>query len=230
MNNTLINRLVIKRIAFALGDMNERVVYVGGAVTSLYIDDPAAEDVRPTQDLDLTMKIVGLSELEEVRKELVKRGFHQSHEDNVICRFRFKDIKVDVMATTPIGWAPGNEWFEEGFKHTISKRIDDISITILSLPYFLASKVSAFRGRGWSEPRISKDFEDIVYILNYSSTLKDQILRSDVLVKDYLRNAFFQILEDKRLQEAIIANLFYEHQIPRYRKIMAILQEICVMP
>jgi len=43
-------------------------------VTSLYIDDPAAEDVRPTQDLDLTMKIAGLSELEEVRKELIKRG------------------------------------------------------------------------------------------------------------------------------------------------------------
>lgn len=196
MKNTLINRAVTKRIAHALGDMNQRVVYVGGAVVSLYIDDSSADDVRPTQDIDISMKIAGLSELEEIRKELIKRGFHQSHKDNVICRFRFKDIKVDVMGTTPIGWAPGNEWFVEGFNHTISKRIDDIDVTILSLPYFLATKFSAFYDRGLAEPRISKDFEDIVYLMNYTSDLKDQILQAEEPVKYYLRKVFLHVLED----------------------------------
>lgn len=67
LKNTRINRLVTKKIALALGELNEQVVYVGGAVVSLYVDDPAADDVRPTKDLDLTMKIASLSELENIR-------------------------------------------------------------------------------------------------------------------------------------------------------------------
>ena len=50
-----INIGVIKQVARALGDLNNRVVYVGGAVVSLYIDDPAAADVRPTDDIDISL-------------------------------------------------------------------------------------------------------------------------------------------------------------------------------
>jgi len=230
MKNTLINRAITRRIAHALGDMNEQVIFVGGAVVSLYIDDPSADDVRPTQDIDISMKIAGLSELEDIRKKLLARGFRQSHEDNVICRFRYEDIKVDVMAIKSVGWAPGNEWFEKGFNHTILKLIDGIEIKLFSLPYFLAAKFSAFYNRGISEPRISKDFEDIVYVLNYTSDLKEQVLQSEETVKRYLVECFTHILKDKLLQEAIIANLFYEQQIPRYNKIMATLKEICSQP
>lgn len=45
LKNTTINLGVIRKIAHALQDLNERVVYVGGAVVSLYVNDPAADDV-----------------------------------------------------------------------------------------------------------------------------------------------------------------------------------------
>lgn len=227
LKNTQINREVTKRIAHALGEMNDRVVYVGGAVVSQYIDDPSAEDVRPTKDIDISMKIASLNELEVIRQELVKKGFSQSHQDNVICRFRYADIKVDVMATKQIGWAPGNEWFEAGFDHTIIKQIDEISIKLLPLPYFLASKFAAFYNRGMTDPRVSNDFEDIVYILNHTSDVKDQIFETEQRLKDYLKKVFLHILEDKILQEAIMANLFYEQQIARFNKIMTNLKVIC---
>ncbi len=44
--NTLINREVIKKVALALGELNNDVVYVGGATVGLYINNPAADDVR----------------------------------------------------------------------------------------------------------------------------------------------------------------------------------------
>ena len=37
MKNTTINLGVIQKVANALGKLNEKVVYVGGAVVSLYI-------------------------------------------------------------------------------------------------------------------------------------------------------------------------------------------------
>jgi len=60
LKNTLINRAATKKIAQALGALNERVVFVGGAVVSLYIDDPSAEDVRPTKDIDISMEIASI--------------------------------------------------------------------------------------------------------------------------------------------------------------------------
>jgi hypothetical protein len=56
MKNTLINKAIIKKIAVALGELNEKVIYVGGATVCLYINDPAADDVRPTKDIDITVK------------------------------------------------------------------------------------------------------------------------------------------------------------------------------
>lgn len=103
LKNATINLAAIRKIALALGAMNEQVVFVGGATVSLYIDDPAADDVRPTKDVDISLAIASLGELEVIREELIRKGFKQTPEDDVICRFRYEDIKVDVMSTKAVG-------------------------------------------------------------------------------------------------------------------------------
>lgn len=226
LKNTFINRKVTQTIAKALGDLNKNVVYVGGAVVSLYIDDPAADDVRPTKDIDISLEITSLGELEELRENLVSKGFYQTHKDTVMCRFRYEDIKVDVMATEPVGWAPGNKWFALGFKHAQTVAVDDVIVKILPLPYFLATKFSAFYDRGGEDPRTSHDFEDIVYLLNHTSSIKEQLLQSEKEVQDFLKEAFQKILNITVLQEAIIANLFYENQMKRFDSIINQLKDI----
>ena len=226
MKNTFINREATKKIALALGELNEYVVYVGGAVVSLYIDDPSAEDVRPTKDIDISLEIATLGELEALRKKLIEKGFFQSHEDDVVCRFHYSDIKVDVMATKTIGWAPGNPWFQVGFNKSQSINLDGIEIKVLPFPYFLATKFSAFYDRGGKDPRTSHDFEDIVYILNHTSNTDDLIFGSDKKVQLYLKEAFLKILDDTILQEAVIGNLYYENQMARFDKIIDKLKEI----
>jgi len=57
MKNTIINIEIIKKIASALGELNEKIIFVGGATISMYVNDPAADDVRPTKDIDLTVKV-----------------------------------------------------------------------------------------------------------------------------------------------------------------------------
>ncbi len=226
LKNTIINLKATKKIAAALGDLNTQVVYVGGAMVSLYIDDPAAEDVRPTKDIDITLEIANVGQLEVLREALVDRGFIQSAEDDVICRFRYEGIKVDVMSTTEVGWAPANLWFEPGFRISNKVVIEDVEIRILPLSYFLATKFSAFVNRGGNDPRMSHDFEDIVYLLNYTSNFKEQILESDVEVRGFLKEAFQKILDSRRMQEAIIGNLYYEDQLPRFQRIIDELKAI----
>lgn len=227
LKNTLINRAAARKIARALGELNEKTVYVGGAIVSLYIDDPAADDVRPTKDIDIFMEIASLSNLEQIREELNRKGFFASSEDNVICRFRYEDIKVDIMSTKAVGWAPANPWFEPGYQHLISFVIDGVEIKCLSLPYYLATKFSAFYSRGISDPRTSHDFEDIVYILNHTTDWITQIIASDDEVKQYLIKCFSDILMDSTKQEAILGNLFHEEQDYRFNKIINQLNQVC---
>lgn len=162
MKNNTINRGIIKKVALALKEINEEVIYVGGATVCLYINDPAADDVRPTKDIDISLSVASLTELEIIREKLNKRGFIQTAEDSIICRFRYEDIAVDVMNTQAIGWAPANTWFAPGFLLKESIEIEGQTIYILPLAYFLARKFEAYNNRGNNEPRTSHDFEDIV--------------------------------------------------------------------
>jgi len=226
MKNTTINLGVIKKISRALGKLNERVVYVGGAVVSLYINDPAADDVRPTQDVDISLEIASVGELEKLREELVKKGFIQKTEDDVICRFRYDDIKVDVMSTKEVGWAPSDKWFKPGFQHLEEKEIDGTKVRLLPLVYFLATKFSAFHDRGGNDARTSHDFEDITYILDNRIDLVETILKSPNDAKSFLLSEFVAILKDSRLQEAISGNLFYETRAERFNSIIDKLKKI----
>ena len=56
LSNSEFNQEVILRISHALGEMNERVIFVGGATIGLYINDPAAEDVRATKDVEVIVE------------------------------------------------------------------------------------------------------------------------------------------------------------------------------
>lgn len=66
MENRIINIAVVAKVAQALKDIKQDMVFVGGAVVSLYTYDPAADEIRPTQDIDMTLNIVNLSHWERV--------------------------------------------------------------------------------------------------------------------------------------------------------------------
>lgn len=221
-----INTYRIKELASALGELNEQVIYVGGATVGLYINDPAAEDIRPTQDVDICLAIDTLSELEQIREELIRRGFVQTSEDKVICRFRFKNTKVDVMNTKTVGWAPANPWFAAGFEHKLRVELGDTSIFIIPLPYFLATKFAAYKSRGNNDPRTSHDFEDIVFILDNRTDLVAQFLQISHDLKSFLKVEFHAILEEKLKQEAVFGNLPYENRADRYELLMNNLRRI----
>nr|WP_294922706.1 hypothetical protein [uncultured Flavobacterium sp.] len=221
MENTQINRIIIQKVSNALGELNKEVIYVGGATVSLYINDKAAEDVRPTKDIDISVSVATINALEDIREKLESKGFLQSSELDVICRFKFEDILVDVMNTNPISWAPANYWFEKGFKNMEEIQVENCIIQIMPINYFLASKFTAHEDRGGDDPRFSKDIEDIGYILD-NRTDWEVILKNekDNEVKNYIIKNLMLIKQDSTFQEAILANLFYETREERFKIIL----------
>lgn len=226
VTNANINRRVIHKISLALVELNERVVFVGGATLGLYINDPAADDVRPTKDVDISFAIAAAGDLESIREELMRKGFIQSTADDVVCRFRYGEIKVDVMSTKAVGWAPANPWFSKGFSRREMTDINGQKIYILPLPYFLASKFTAYNDRGGKDPRTSHDFEDIIYVLDNRSDIVEQLARAPDDVRPYLEEQFQTILDNRDMREAILGNLSYETREERYQRIMECIKQI----
>ncbi|MBX3007605.1 MAG: nucleotidyl transferase AbiEii/AbiGii toxin family protein [Melioribacteraceae bacterium] len=208
------NKSLIKKVAFALGELNEHVVFVGGSVASLYADDPAAEDVRPTKDVDIFLEIASYGKLIKLQEKLATKGFYPAIEEGVMCRFRYEDILIDVMSTEEVGWAPADKWFEPGLNYLEQYYIEEIVIKILHVSYYLATKLSAFRDRK-EDARTSRHFEDIVYVLDNRKDIVNEIINSPVDVKNYLQNEF-QIISGPKYKEAFLSHLYYQTQIERY--------------
>lgn len=225
MKNRTINLSIIKTVAGALGELNAQVAYVGGATVSLYADDPVADDVRPTQDIDLVVHIANFGELTALQEKLGQKGFQVDPMAHITCRFTYREIIIDVMATRQVGWAPSNIWFEPGFKNLISFRLDDeTTIQIFQFPYFLATKFAAFEERG-GDPRTSKDFEDIVYVLDNRVNLVDEIVSAQDDVGSYLRYQLHKLQHADKV-EAILAHLDPYNKLGRYELIQDKIKQI----
>jgi len=81
-----------------------------------------------------------------------------------------------------------------------------LNVRILSVAYFLASKFEAYNNRGDSDPRTSKDFEDIVYVLDNHTNLVNEIITAPDEVKAFLIERFKEFLSAE-MEEAILSHL-----------------------
>lgn len=63
---------MLETVADALGaDLRERLVFVGGCTTALFITDPITlEDVRATDDIDLIVDLAGPAEWGQLQEQL----------------------------------------------------------------------------------------------------------------------------------------------------------------
>lgn len=204
MENKAVNIEVIKTVAKGLQELKQKVAFVGGAVISLYADDPAADEVRPTRDIDITIDLRSFSDWVKMQERLAELGFSPAPDEKVICRYKFQDIIVDIMPSEDSSIGP-NPWYKPGLKDL--ERITDLYIFILPLSYFLATKFSAFRSRGKGDYRTSHDFEDIIYITDNRINFVDEIIKSTGAVKDFLQEQYRLVFEDKYREEIISCHL-----------------------
>lgn len=119
--------LMLQTVAEALGeDFRERLVFVGGCTTALFITDKVTlEDVRATDDVDLIVDLAGHGEWAQLREELRQRGFAESPEDNVTCRMRLRDLKVDFMPDDAGILGFTNHWYAAGIETAVTHELTD---------------------------------------------------------------------------------------------------------
>ena len=217
----------LQEVAEVLQSLNERIVYVGGAMVGLYATDPAAAEPRTTIDVDCVVNSMSYAEHARFENTLRSLHFHNDQTPNApLCRWIYKDEIVDVMSVEEKSLTFGNVWYGPGFENRECCQLPSgLSIYRLPVVYYIATKISALLSRGGQDWRGSKDFEDIVYVLNYCLEFVDQFETSDYEVKRYVSEQFGKMLKRQNFVEEIESVISYE-EIERTDMILNIMQTI----
>ena len=214
-------------VARGLGHLRKSVVFVGGAVTELYGKGQAAEEVRPTFDVDCIVELLSYSEFTHIEEELRKLGFRNDTNSHVICRWIYEGIQVDVMPNDPSIIGFSNPWYTDGLRNSINFNLEEnLTIRIFAPAWFLASKMVAFADRGKYDFRTSPDFEDIIYVLENSQLIIENLKTVDGEIKDFLKSEFQKYLVNPNLIEGIFCALPYGSGNIRINRIKSIMSEI----
>jgi len=207
-NRKQVNRDMIIRVARILEPLLDRIVFVGGVVAGLIITDEGAPDVRPTVDVDIVADVSSKAEFWKLEGFLRELGLTQSSEDKVICRWRIEDMTVDFIPTDSSVLGFSNPWYKDAFNASIEIELEEgIAVRMITAPYFLATKIAAFEGRGKLDFLASHDMEDIITVIDGRSEIVDEIRDSDEKLKRFLSKVFQTYLEKPEFMESLPGKL-----------------------
>ncbi|MCF8274948.1 MAG: hypothetical protein K9I95_14070 [Flavobacteriaceae bacterium] len=216
MKNKIINIATVAEIATALKELKDKMIFVGGAVVSLYTNDASADDIRPTGDVDLTINLVNYAAWAQMQERLASLGFSPDPNGHAICSYLYKEISVDIMPSKDGPMGPANKWYEVGFDNLWAVTIQGIEIKMLSTGCFLATKFEAFKDRG-TDYRTSHDFEDIIYVLDNRTTIVEEIKMEPESIRLFLKEELKKVYTKSNFEEIMschIHPLIYQDRLP----------------
>ena len=191
-----------------LAPLLDEIAFVGGCATGLLITDPGAAPVRPTLDVDAIVEIASYAELVVLEERLRKLGFQPAHREGApICRWTHEGLIFDLMPTDATILGFGNRWYRPALRNAGRMRIGDREIRLITAPYFLATKLEAFHGRGRRDYRMSHDLEDIVTVIDGRPEIVDEVLQAEPLLLHHLSDTFSTLLADRDFVESLPGHL-----------------------
>lgn len=191
--------------ATALQPLLPELVFVGGCITGLLITDDAAAELRVTLDVDTIAEITTYAQYAEFGDRLRGLGFHEdSSEDAPLCRWIRDGILLDLMPLDSHILGFSNSWYRAALDSSVSHELrGDLFIRMISAPYFLATKLEAFQGRGHGNFIQSHDLEDIISVVDGRETLVDEVRRAGPELVSYIRAQIKELLANYGFMDAL---------------------------
>lgn len=196
---------LLEMVANRLRPVLSEIVFVGGCATGLLIDDPGAAPVRGTYDVDVIAELASYTEYTLFSERLRTLGFRvDTSEGAPLCRWKHGSQILDVMPidATVLGFS--NRWYPEALRTASQVRLSkEIVVRAIITPYFLGTKLEAFRGRGQGDYFASHDLEDFVAVVDGRSTLLPELEEASPELRAYIAGALRALLRAPRFLDAL---------------------------
>lgn len=184
-----------------LGDL----VFVGGAVTSLLVTDEGAGAPRSTLDVDAIAEITSYAEYVAFGERLGALGFSEDTSERApLCRWVHSGTILDVMPLDEKILGFSNRWYHAAMETAVTYRLsEDLEIRVVTAPYFLATKLEAFNGRGRGDFFGSHDLEDFVFVVDGRAAIVAEARTAVQLLREYLHAQISELLATQKFIDAL---------------------------
>lgn len=185
------NREMFLDAARSLGVLRDRAVFVGGSVVGLMTHGQAH---RTTKDVDLVVAAKTPVEYEHlVAIDMRALGWSEDASEGAPrCRWVHPvGGTADVMTATDAGFGFSNRWYPGVMRTAVAVEVaPGVSVHLVSLPYWIATKVEAFVGRGKGDWVTSTDIEDLLTVVSTRADLVHVVECAESEVRDFLVERF----------------------------------------
>lgn len=181
------------------------IVFVGGCATALLVTDPGAAPVRVTFDVDVISEIVSYADYTIFSERLRNLGFEEDTRENApVCRWRYESLALDVMPLDASILGFSNRWYAEAMRTSCDVRVSsNLTLRAITAPYFLGTKMEAFRGRGSGDFFASHDLEDLITVVDGRASLVSEVAESSADLRQYVGEAIRGLLTESRFLDAL---------------------------
>jgi hypothetical protein len=198
---------ILSKVALALHEWNNEVVFVGGFVIELYKQKSIDISPRVTNDVDCIIQIISRGKFYIFQEAIRTLGFTEDVSIGApICRWNYGDITIDIMPTDADILGFSNPWYPLGMKDKIPYTLEDGTIIfILPLEIYVATKMVALRHReGGVDFRYNKDLEDIIYLVCVIDDFSTAIHTTNLDLLHFFKQEFIWLLSNPiYIREAI---------------------------
>jgi len=200
----------------------DEIVFVGGVTLGLLITDEAAAPIRGTTDVDVIAEIVTYADYVAFSERL--RQAHFTEDTGLTCRWHNGALTLDVLALNKEVLGFTNIWYESALQHAAAVTLPGGQrIRVITAPFFLATKMEAFRGRGRIDFQASHDLEDFVAVIEGRDTLLQEIAACPGSLRNYLAEAAKTLLAESRFLDVLPGFVLDAERVPLIQERLALI-------
>jgi hypothetical protein len=155
-------------------------------------------------------------------------GFSEDmSEEPLTCRWFHGGLKLDVLPLSKEVLGYTNLWYESALHRATPFLLPDgRSIRLITAPYFLGTKMEAFRGRGRMDFLASHDLEDFVAVIDGRNNILDEVAACPADLRSYLAEAAKSLLDEPEFLDALPGYVLDEGRVPMIMERLSLLTRL----
>ena len=159
---------LLTSIATAMGAVREQVVFV-----------------------DAIVEVASLVRYHALAEQPMAQGFQQTMADNTPpFRWYWHGMQLDLVPLDEKVLGFANRWYKPGFEAATAATLPSgMVLRHLSAPYFMATKLEAFKDRGNNDVYLSHDLEDVITVVDGREELIGELTCAPTNVRDFVVQA-----------------------------------------
>jgi hypothetical protein len=198
------NRALLESAVTLLHPLLGELVFIGGCTTGLLLTDAAAGGIRPTKDVDAIVDVTSYARYAALAERLRALGLTEDTTEGApLCRWRYKDLIVDVMPIDEDVLGFSNRWYRPAIESALLRSVADREIRVVTSVYFVATKLEAFHGRGANDVAASHDLEDIITVVDGRPELISEIASATPEVRTFIASEISTLLDNQDFIDAL---------------------------